>query len=133
MMNKETSDSNEILWSSYKPFKLLASGLTAEIYLATGPGDENVAIKIFTHKSERFYRNEISILKKLTPHKNVIKMIGHGKVNIPADPFLNRCFIIFEYAPNGDLLSLIENEGKLGEEKSKEIFMAVLFWFSSLI
>ena len=76
-----------------------------------------VFFKRGTGKSDRFLKREIEILKWLN-HKNVIRVFDliEGK---------NQFFIVMELAPNGDLLTLLQQRIKLPEDEARGIFKSI--------
>lgn len=92
----------------------LGHGAFAKVELAVHELlNEKVAIKIISRNKisvdVNFARclNEINIYKELD-HKNVIKMFEVLRS-------ANYLYIVLEYAPNGDLYTLLNEKGRLSE------------------
>lgn len=75
-------------------------------------------LKSGTGKHDRFLKREIEILKWLN-HKNVIRVYD---LIDGAHEF----FIVMELAPKGDLLSLLHERCKLGEDEAKVMFKSIV-------
>lgn len=71
-----------------------------------------------TGKSDRFLKREIEVLKWLN-HKNVIRVFDliEGK---------HQFYIAMELAPNGDLLTLLQERIKLPEDEARGIFRSII-------
>ena len=68
--------------------------------------------------NDRFLKREVEILKWLN-HDNVIRVYD---VIEGADRF----FIVMELASKGDLLSLVQERSKLGEDEARVIFKKIV-------
>ena len=97
--------------SDFEPIKELGSGSFGQVYLvyhkktkmkyALKAIDKNEKSNI---KERKYFYREIEIMYKIN-HPNVIKLYGHFEDN-------NFCYFIMEYAPKGNIYSLIPKHGR---------------------
>jgi len=97
--------------SDFEPIKELGSGSFGQVYLvyhkktkkkyALKAIDKNQKSNI---KERNYFHREIEIMYKIN-HPNVIKLYGHFEDN-------NFCYFIMEYAPKGNIYSLIPKNGR---------------------
>lgn len=116
---------NTDLYSNLKIDSLLASGMTADVFLADLEGVK-VVVKIFKKKNEQFYYNEVGFLKKMTQSNSLIKIHGYGQVTKVKDKFFQDHYIVMDYAKNGDLVNFIETKGAKSEGEVKNILMKII-------
>lgn len=111
---------------------LFASGMTANVYLATLESKE-VVIKIFKSTDyEKYFNKEVAFIKKMRKSRNVINVFGFGKVMNPEDRFYQKNYIIMEYAPKGDLVSIIEEKKQLKEAEIKGVLLSIMNGLSDI-
>lgn len=75
-------------------------------------------LKSGTGKNDRFLKREIEILKWLN-HNNVIRVYD-------LIDGAHQFFIVMELAPKGDLLSLLQERSKLGEDDARVMFKSIV-------
>lgn len=104
--------------------KEIGSGYSSKVYKARKVGeDQDYAIKVielkkYTNSNMEMLANEIKILKTLD-HPNVIRCYDIYRV-------VNKCYIVTEYCPYGDLLAHITQRGRLTEESAVDIIDSVI-------
>ena len=106
--------------------KRIGKGSFGKVYLAhqilTGC---KVALKVISKKSlkkknaEQRIQKEISILKKIPPHPNIIRLF---EIFQDSDYY----YLVFEYAPLGDLVSYFFKEDLFPEEKLRDFYKKFL-------
>ncbi|KAJ7365715.1 hypothetical protein OS493_002431 [Desmophyllum pertusum] len=119
-------DQNALLRShGYEIGDQIGQGTYADVKKAYSINNKKeVAIKIVnkresgTGKNDRFLKREIEILKWLN-HKNVIRVYD-------LIDGAHKFFIVMELAPKGDLLSLLQQCCKLGEDEAKVMFKSIV-------
>jgi serine/threonine protein kinase len=102
----------------------IGSGTFSEIYQVTYslPTEKAVlghvyAVKLMSTTYSGLLENELSILRKLPAHTNIIKYIDDYANVFAKGRFWNA--IVFEYVERGDLFSIISRHGKLHENVAR--------------
>ena len=104
--------------------KEIGSGYSSKVYKARKIGDDQdyaikvIELKKYTSSNLEMLANEIKILKTLD-HPNVLRCYDIYRKT-------NRCYIVTEYCPFGDLHAHISKRGRLTEDNSLEIVSSVI-------
>lgn len=106
---------------------LIGSGSFAEVRLAKkscGVGFAAVKIvKIYDDYDRMAINNEISILLRLAPHKNIVELLGHFEEEVGNQ---SHAYLIMEYMEGGDLFDKINCKNFYSEKCARDIMHSVL-------
>ncbi len=118
---------------NYALYEEIGSGVYGKVYRAINNNDKKeYAIKVIpiskfrqNKKLEECTVNQINILSNIEANEHIIRYYDMLKTS-------NNFYFIYEFCNGGTLDSLINKEGKLGEEKSLLIFKQLLDAFKIL-
>jgi len=123
-----------VLESEYKEtyflINKLGTGATSQVFKGVNNKNKIVSVKVYQNENSiDHFSREVESLDEIK-HKNIIKMLDHGKGILKTNSSQNSQqinYIILEYACYGDLFELIRSARKgFGEELGAIIFKSVL-------
>lgn len=111
--------------------KKIDKGATSTIYLVKSIKTEKIyAAKVYD-KPNKYYYNEVEILKRLSLLNNpyLINLIAYGEEPIMKDDLIitkKKQYIVLDYIPNNDLFFLITHSNGIKEKDAKILFSKIL-------